>query len=247
MLKSSTTTLRISKTIVQSHIWTSRSTTKKGSRIIQWLSIQCSTSQMGEWRNDDTWRTPGVFGKEEPAILCATPTKTHGLLNSTPGWKFHRKALLETKESIERTVMTTSRPLKPFLQHSQYTGLELFEHYATRRKLCHLTLRIKMNSGLKLRGTQNWPASLNTTGLKREDTTTPRHLYIQDTRRSPFILSRQWNMMTEVKGQIGCRWGPSHRYPNWQCLLNGSITQRGAVCDICGRTQPLTCMCGQQT
>jgi hypothetical protein len=57
-----------------------------------------------EWANGETTYEPLAFiGKEDP-ISCATYAKEHGLLN-TPGWKFLKRAL-NTKESIEQTVMT---------------------------------------------------------------------------------------------------------------------------------------------
>jgi hypothetical protein len=59
-----------------------------------------------EWENGEVTYEPLAFiGKEDP-ISCATYAKEHGLLN-TPGWKF-LKRVLNTKETIERTVLTTS-------------------------------------------------------------------------------------------------------------------------------------------
>jgi hypothetical protein len=58
-----------------------------------------------EWENGETTYEPLAFiGKEDP-ISCATYAKEHGLLN-IPGWKI-LKRVLNTKESIERTVLAT--------------------------------------------------------------------------------------------------------------------------------------------
>jgi hypothetical protein len=62
-----------------------------------------------EWENRETTYEPLAFiGKEDP-ISCATYAKEHGLLN-TPGWKFLKREL-NTKETIERTVLATSLKL----------------------------------------------------------------------------------------------------------------------------------------
>ncbi len=59
-----------------------------------------------KWENGETTYEPLAFiGKEDP-ISCATYAKEHGLLLNTPGWKF-LKLVLNTKETIERTVLAT--------------------------------------------------------------------------------------------------------------------------------------------